>query len=275
MPKIEDINTLPNNAYTFCNYFNCQDDISQLKAINYKNFYSCIISGKPGSGVTHILNAICCENIKKNKRVMSITSQWLLYFFKKYKTIEEKNKLNTYLLSFDVLAIDNVQFLYRKSQAHSNHFINLLKLMRKCGKTIILGCSDISKDFTKSKQFEKNFNWRRIELKEVSGYDIYLALKSLCAAEDNVPDKLLYVISAYNGTMQEHINCLISVRFNAKLKQLNSDEITQEQLNEEFELKKYFPKQQFRKTYIQSEINFPKKIYSAQEFKFLNAKTGL
>jgi Bacterial dnaA protein len=266
MHRIQDINTKPNKLYCFENYFNSQRDVAELRMGMSHEFYSCIISGKQGSGVTHILNAICNKGLSKNRKVIYITGQWLIHFLKSAKSKSELKKITDYLLLFDLIAIDNIQFLHRKSQVNSQKIMDLLIQMRYSGKTIILGCSEQGKDFSRTKKFEKVFSWRRYELKELSGYDIFCGLKSLCAPEDNIPDKLLYAISAYNGTMQEHINCLISLRFNLKLRKFKDERFTFEQFNEEFELKKYFPQQQFRRTYIQSQMMFKEKAVSAKIF---------
>ena len=96
----------------------------------------------------------------------------------------------------------------------------------------------------------------RIELNQLSGYDVFKALKELCSTEDQLPEMLLYAISGYNGSIQQHINCLISIRFNTKLKEIKKANLSVEDFDKEFELKKYFPKQQFRKSFIQTQLMF-------------------
>jgi hypothetical protein len=57
--------------------------------------------------------------------------------------------------------------------------------------------------------------------------------------------------------VQEHINCLISIRFNPLLKIVSAKDLTAEDFDELFNLKSYFPTQQFRKCFPQMTFDFP------------------
>lgn len=252
MEYLNQIQTKPSKALNFKNYFNSQSEIIDLKT----KLTSVIISGESGSGVTHILNAICNTQLQQNKRVMYITSQWLLYINKLLITETEKNQFNSFILTHDVIAIDNIQFLHRKTKQQSQFILSLIKLIQNQQKTILLGCSNSSKDITKSKKIMQGIVLKRIELNQLSGYDVFKTLKQLCSPEDNLPEMLLYAISGYNGSIQQHINCLISVRFNPKLNEINTNDLSVEEFDKVFELKKYFPKQQLRKSFIQTQLKF-------------------
>ena len=256
MSYFNQININPLLLYNFNNYYNRQPEISFLK-LQSKNWSleSSIILGKSGSGVTHVLNAICNDLVKMNKKVMCITSQCFNYQFKKLKTEEGKESFKKQILTFDVIAVDNIQFFYRKALKLTQHFFDLLMRIAKSDKIILLGCSEPQKDISKSKRFEKEFKLKTYKLKELCSHDVYLVLKQLSSPEDQIPDKLFYAISSYNGMVQQHINCLISVRFNSQFKAVSND-LSIEQFDELFSLKKYFPTQQFRKSYIQTQLDF-------------------
>lgn len=257
MEYINQIQTKPLKALNFENYFNSQSEISDLKSeLKSSTISSLIISGESGSGVTHILNAICNTQLQQNKKVMFITAQWLLYINKLLKTDSEKYQFNSFIITHDVVAIDNIQFLHRKTKQQSNFILSLIQLIQDNQKTIILGCSNLSKDITKSKKIMQGIRLKRIELNQLSGYDVFKALKQLCSPEDQLPEMLLYAISGYNGMIQQHINCLISVRFNPKLKEIKTNNLSIEEFDKVFELKKYFPKQQLRKSFIQTQLMF-------------------
>ena len=261
MESLNYICTEPRKVLNFGNYYNNQPEIIDLKLRIEKNeISSIIISGESGSGITHILNAICNIQLQQNKRVIYITTQWLLYINKLLITESEKEQFNSFILAHDSIAIDNIQFLYRKTKQQSNFILSLIKLTQDNKKTILLGCSNVSKDITKSKKIMQGILLNRIELNQLSGYDIFKALKQLCSIEDQLPEMLLYAISGYNGTIQQHINCLISIRFNAKFKEVKLNNLSVEDFDKEFELKKYFPKQQLRKSFIQTQLMFNNKV---------------
>lgn len=260
MSYLNQIYTEPRKGLNFANYFNSQVEIKDLSFNNIQtDNSSLIISGKSGSGVTHVLNALCNNYSNQNKKVFYITSQWLVHINKLFKTETNSALFLCELNFYDVIAIDNIQFLYRKSQTNLNFIIHLIKHFKTIGKTMLIGCSEPKKDITKSKAFIKIVSLKRIELNELCSYDVFNALKHLCFPEDQLPDSLLYAISGYNGMMQQHINCLISVRFNPLLKTLNIATMSVEELDKLFNLKSYFPKQQFRKCFIQYKLDFEKK----------------
>lgn len=257
MEYLNQINTKPRKVLNFDNYYNNQNEITDLKyKIENDEISSLIISGESGSGVTHILNALCNSQLKQNKKVIYITTQWLLYINKLLKTEIERAHFNHYVSTFDSIAIDNLQFLHRKTKQQSNFIHDILTHFQDNHKLIILGCSDLNKDITKSKKTFHGLNLKRISLNQLSGYDVFKALKQLCSPEDQLPELLLYAISGYNGVIQQHINCLISVRFNPKLKEINSKDFSVDEFDNFFELKKYFPKQQLRKSFIQTQLQF-------------------
>jgi hypothetical protein len=100
------------------------------------------------------------------------------------------------------------------------------------------------------------FRSQRIELKELSTYDVFKALTNLCAPEDEIPEALLYALSGYNGMIQQHIQCLISIRFNPLLKTLKGNDLVIKDYERLFNIKSYFPKQQFRKCFYQMKFDF-------------------
>lgn len=257
MPYLKHINTKPNCLYTFDNFFTSQNEISGLKADVFgNNLESVILTGSNGSGVTHLLSAICNTLINQNKKVLFITAQWLLHINKNLK-----NKQTIFLNSlkeFDVIAIDNIQFLYRKSKRNTNFILDIINQHLNSNNLVLLGCSDHKKDFTKSKNIMNSIKLKKIELRQLSSFDIYKLLKQLCSMEDNIPDNLIYAISGYNGTIQQHINCLISIRFNMKAQCITTKELSIEQFDQIFDLKKYFQKQQFRKCFNQTQLKFTK-----------------
>jgi chromosomal replication initiation ATPase DnaA len=258
--------TEPRKVLNFGNYNNNQPEIIDLKSkVDNNEISSLIISGESGSGITHILNAICNTQLQQNKRVMYITAQWLLYIYKLLISESEKEQFYNFILEHDSVAIDNIQFLHRKTKNQSNFILSLIKLIQENHKTILLGCSNASKDITKSEKKMQGIRIKRIELNQLSSYDIFKVLKQLCSPEDQIPELLLYAISGYNGMIQQHINCLISVRFNPKLKEIQTNDLSIEDFEKEFELKKYFPKQQLRKSFIQTQLMF---ILEKEKIKF-------
>ncbi len=258
MHYIDRLNILPNTQQRFDNYFNSQPELAHLVNGNLKRD-SLVVSGKSGSGITHVLNAICNTYIDQNKKVLCINTQWLLHIEKLLKFDHDSDMFLESLMKFDVIVIDNMQLLYSKSKIKKQFMIDIINFALINCKSIILGCSNPNKDFTKSKKISKEFNFQRIELKELSTYDVFKALTNLCTPEDEIPEALLYAISGYNGMIQQHINCLISVRFNPLLKTLNTETMSVKELDKLFNLKSYFPKQQFRKCFIQYKLYFEKR----------------
>jgi hypothetical protein len=257
MTYFKQITTKPNSLYSFDTYFNGHEEISSLKTKLYNNSVkSLVISGNSGSGVTHLLNAVCNTLIKQNKKLLYISTQWLFHITKTLKTEIDKQAFTDYLNAYDVLAIDNIQFLYRMSKGITNFILKTINHFTNSNKLVLLGCSDSSKDISKSKKIFKDTSFQRIEIRQLSSVDIFNALKYLCSAQDNIPNNLIYAISGYNGAIQQHINCLISIRFNMKAQGINPETLSLEQFNLLFDLKKYFPKQQFRKCFVQTQLKF-------------------
>jgi chromosomal replication initiation ATPase DnaA len=234
---------------------NSQQEISLLKEwIHQTTKDAIVISGKSGSGVTHLLNAICNES--KGLNTVYITAEWLLQLNKINKHAQQLKSLVNQFLKQDIIAIDNIQLIYNKSKASCLLFYELIKSAKLQNKQIILGCSNIEKDISKRKHFLTEFNFKRIELKELSSSDMFVLLKNLCTIEDAIPESLIYKISNFNGTVQQHINCLISVRFKSKSLGLNLKTLNESEFDIHFNLSSYFPKQQFRKHFIQCEFDF-------------------
>jgi chromosomal replication initiator protein len=261
MPYFKNINTKPNQLYNFDTYFNDQEEINNLKyKLQSNTLSSLVISSNSGRGVTHLLNAISNSLLDQNKHILYISAQWLLHVTKTLKTEEKKNDFIKKLKTYDVLAIDNIQFLYRKAKNQSAFIQKIIECFTSSHKLVLLGCSDASKDITRSKKIFKHLSPERIELRQLSSLDVFKVLKQLCSAEDNIPDNLIYAISGYNGSIQQHINCLISIRFNMKSVGVNPERLSLEEFNSLFDLKKYFPKQQFRKCFAQAQLRFTRSI---------------
>lgn len=256
--------TKPKAQFTFANYINSQPEIALLKKLSDEPKNECIvISGKSGSGVTHLLNAICNEF--KNHKSVYITAEWLMQLNKINKHAQQLKALVNQFLKHDFIAIDNIQLLFGKSKASCLLFTELLKSAHLNQTQIILGCSNSDKDLSKRKHFVSEYHVKRIELKEPGSSDIFQILKNLCTPEDGIPERLLYKITNFNGTVQEHINCLISVRFKSKSLGIDLNKLEESEYETHFNLSTFFPKQQFRKHFIQCQLDFNTLPYSEKQ----------
>ena len=241
------------NFQTFENYFSGQPEITGLATdFNWVQNGKCqaIISGSPGSGVTHLLHAISNKWIEAGKMVLFTTGQSIIYILKKIESEEGRGRFKKYLLAYDMLAIDNFQFFYKKSFPLSNFISALVDECQKARKPFFIGCSNPSKDITRSKKYSKLFPLTRINLRNSSSQNVFRILKNLCEHEENIPEQLLYLISGYNGSMQEYINCLVSIRFKSKAEGIDLRSLSVEELEQIFTIKNYFPRQQLRKGFI-------------------------
>jgi chromosomal replication initiation ATPase DnaA len=156
MHYIDRLNILPNTQQRFGNYFNSQSEILHLVNGNSKSDFL-VISGKSGSGITHVLNAICNTYIGHNKKVLCINTQWLFHIEKLLKFDHDSDMFLESLMKFDVIAIDNLQLLYHKSTGKKQFMIDIINFAHINGKSIILGCSNPDRDFTKSKKNSQRF----------------------------------------------------------------------------------------------------------------------
>ena len=256
MNYLEQLHTKPNKQLNFENYFNSQFDALNLKAsCNDENLFT-ILSGNSGSGVTHLLNACCNEYIRQGKNCIFISIQSILYIASLFKTDEDRSVFFNHVSKQDIIAIDNLQVLFNKSPKYVNFLLEIIQIAHANKVQVILGCSDLKKDITKSKKIMKDNRFLRIELKDLSSYDVLKTLKNLCSTEDQISDGLLYAISGYNGTIQQHIHCLISIRFNPLFKTVASKNLSISEFDELFQIKLYFPTQQFRKCFYQMKLPF-------------------
>ena len=252
---------------TFDNYCNTQIEVNELRnRLNILPDYPIIVSGKSGSGITHLLHAITNNHSKKN--VLFTNAQWIIHLIKKAGPNNRLTDFQDYILSFDIIVIDNLQFFYKRSTQYSLFIINILKECERIKKPVVLGCSKPDCDLTRSRKNTKTLVFKRIELKPLSGDCVFKVLKEMCIYEVSIPDKLLFVISDYNGTVQDYINCLISIRFRSKIENINLFSLSIEDLDQKFKIKDYFPKQQFRKCTTQYRLNlweeFQENIISKQ-----------
>jgi chromosomal replication initiation ATPase DnaA len=247
---------------TFDNYFNNHHEIDCLKNDTDNNYSlsQLIISSNSGNGVTHLMHAICNKWAKENKNIYYIKSQTLCYFIKKIKTKLELINFQTQLLKYDLIAIDNIEYFYKKTKNLSSFIFELYIKCNERNIPLIFGCSNPKKDFTKIKSNSKLFNLKRIDLKQLNGIDVFKILKSLCEYETHIPDNLIYAISNYNGTVQQYINCLISIRFKSKIDGINLKDFSSDEIERYFNIKIYFNKQQFRKCFYNMQFEFPKKV---------------
>lgn len=271
MTKIRHINTKPNSHYTFENYYSRQREILALRNSSASNILSpLVVSGNAGSGVTHLLSAICNECIKQNKKAVYITSEWLMFLYNKATSGFAIGELKHDVLQHDLIAIDNIQYLYRRSASLKKFLVELILLSMKWKKQIILGCSESGKDFTRSKHIIKQIQFQRVTLKEPGSEDIFFILKNLCSREDNIPERVLYAISCYNGHIQQHINCLVSIRFQSKSMKADLAGLSIEEIREIFNISSFFPKQQLRRGYIQTQMSF---AHDRGFLKYLNSRS--
>ncbi len=257
MINVLNIDTNPRKYYNFSNYYNSQPEIKIISSLPTSSIlYPVIISGNTGSGVTHVLNALCNQYVYQNKKVIYITAQWLKSLCKSHDySVDFIKKI---LNNCDVLAIDNSQFFHSKNKNQIPFIKQIIFQCYAANKILLLGCSNPKKDISKYRKLNYISKFKRFELKELSSYDVYRGLKSLCAKEDAIPDYLLYLISGYNGTFQQHVNCLISIRFKYNIHKIDFNTLTDIEIKRILNLNSYFSRQQFRKCFYQSSLNFEK-----------------
>ena len=257
MQDWKNINIKPLGQYTFKNYVGLNNELIQLRNdIIQSDVKVSLLHGNKGSGVTHLLNSYANYLLYENRKVFYITAQWLIHINKELRTDKEVNDFLNFILSNDFIVIDNTQCFYKRSVKHKHFIYELLKQSTHRGKNVLLGCSLPERDFTKTKEFKSLFDIRRVQIRSSASEMVFKMLKGLCTFEDRVPDKLLYLISGYNGSAQQYINCLISIRFKSRVENIDLTVLSLEELERSFKIKSYFPKQQFRRTFMQGSLHF-------------------
>jgi chromosomal replication initiation ATPase DnaA len=253
--------------HTFDNFYFNQEEIKELRnnVITTKNGIPTLLSAQSGNGVTHLLHALCNQSIVMGKKAIYINGQTFVFILKRLKGNQEKEEFLNHLLSFDMLALDNIQFLHKKSKLIIPFFNSLMTEANKLNKEVYLGCSNPIKDFTKVKKLNVTLN--RVEIKSFSSLTIFNMLRNLCEFEKDIPESLLYTLSSYNGTMQQYINCLISIRFKSKASGIDLHSIQPENFESELNLYHYFPKQQFRKCFYQAQLSIWNNPYCVRKTK--------
>ena len=257
MNFLELLNTKPNRDLTYGNYFNSQSDILNITSDFHFNNHFLIVSGKRGSGVTHLLSGLCNTYLREEKKAIYVTAQSLAYMISLLKNDEDYNLLFDHLSQQELIVIDNFQFFYKKSQRYMQFLLQIIHYTKLKKIKLVLGCSDHQKDLTKNKRLMHGLKMKRLDLKELSSYDVFMILRNKCSMEDQIPDALLFAISAYNGMIQQHIHCLISIRFNPLFKIISAKDLTSDEFDELFNIKSFFSTQQFRKCFSQTRLDFP------------------
>jgi chromosomal replication initiation ATPase DnaA len=266
MNYLELLHTKPSKQLNFENYFNSQVNVMPLQSFIDEENQLLVLSGKSGSGVTHLLNAICHDYIRQGKNSIVVSMQSILYIASLLKSDEDVSLFFNHISKQNFIAIDNLQHIFNKSKKQLAFFLQIIQFAHAHQIKIILGCSDLKKDITKSKKIMKDIQFQRMELKDLSSYDVFKALKNLCSMEDEISDGLLYAISGYNGTIRQHVHCLITIRFNPLFKTMASKNLSISDFDDLFHIKSYFPKQQFRKCFYQMRLPFK------QQDKVVNAR---
>ncbi|MBK9283522.1 MAG: ATP-binding protein [Sphingobacteriaceae bacterium] len=226
-----------------------------------------VIHGASGSGVTHLLNACGKETEKRNKKAIYLTAEWFTEIIRSKSKEEQKKEFYEQLSSFDLVCVDNIQFFYRKKKSITLDLIELSNYLLKSGKKIIFGCSKLGYDITRSKKINWPGESIRVQLSPLAGLTVFKLLKRLCTPEDKIPDSLLFLISGYNASIEQYINCLISIRFKSRINNIDLLSLTIEELEIEFRIKNYFPQQQLRKSFMQSSLHFISTIKQSKNLK--------
>ncbi len=248
---------IPRSQYQLNEYRGQEETVIKYISLLYnpsKNLV--LLKGEKGSGVTHLLHAGANKVKLSKQKVCVITSEWIVQMCKLSTSAKKKKEIQRYFLKHDIVFIDNLQFFYRKSAAYLNFLKQIVDELLIKNKKVILGCSDKAKDVTKSKNFKFTTQFKRLRLKSSSSLSVFKILKNLCSPEDNIPDHLIYLISGYNGTAQQYINCLVSIRFKSKMDEVDLTHMSSEELESRFNIRSYFPQQQLRRHLLQKSIVF-------------------
>lgn len=247
----------PRKQYQFDQFYGNDDQVTRLRLLLVNPYKPLIvISGSGGCGVTHLLNSAGNFFEERNKVAKYITSEWLCEILRKMEIKSNRKEFLSELIDCDLLCIDNIQYFHRRKKEYQNFLMEIVQRMHSMGKKIILGCSKNRKDITRSKKIKWPENFVRIELQLLAGFTVFRLLKRLCTPEDRIPDSLLFLISGYNGSIEQYINCLISVRFRSRLIDFDMENADPKELEKEFNLKSYFPEQQLRRSFIQGSLAF-------------------
>ncbi|HRH10636.1 MAG TPA: DnaA/Hda family protein [Bacteroidia bacterium] len=247
----------PRKQYQFDQFYGNDDQVTRLRLLLVNPYKPLIvISGPGGCGVTHLLNSAGNFFEERNKIAKYITAEWFCEIIRKMDSKSIQNEFLNSLIDCDLLCIDNIQYFYRRKKEYQNFLLDIVVRMNSQGKKIILGCSKEQKDITRSKKIKWPDNFVRIELQTLAGFTVFRLLKRLCTPEDGIPDSLLFLISGFNGSIEQYINCLISIRFRTRLQNLAIDKADPKQLEELLNLKSYFPEQQLRRSFIQNSLPF-------------------
>ena len=246
----------------FDNFFNSQPEIEFLKnefyAYNTK-FCAVYVYGESGNGISHLLNAVCNEFIRNGKRVALISTRWLRIFLKENKSLYQITDFQKSLLIYDLIAIDNLEEL-RISSVRLNRFISdLVNNACECKKRVILGCSNGNKISLKHISTDKEFF--RIKLKKINAEATLNLLNYLSEYDLKISKEIVRNIARYNGTIQEYINCLISIRYNDNLSE-GRDDLRLNNLDYAV-LRKYFNGPQLRKCFLKDNEDF----FSPKDFR--------
>lgn len=145
-PKTEFFkNSVVNTSLTFDNFIVGKCNIEAQQAAIYiasnpgKNFNPLFIYSNSGLGKTHLLHAIV-NHIHNNsdKRALYLTSDDFTSEFIKFVTGESSSdKLKEYICSFDVVLIDDIQFIGGKSQTEYFLF-TIFNAMLMHGKQVVI-----------------------------------------------------------------------------------------------------------------------------------------
>lgn len=114
--------------------------------------------GGPGLGKTHLLQAIAqyvTENFP-HKKVMFVTSETFTNDFVESITAKTENSFRQKYRSVDVLLIDDIQFLVKKTGTQ-DQFFHTFNELRQRGKAIVLASDRPPKDIDMDERYQSRF----------------------------------------------------------------------------------------------------------------------
>jgi hypothetical protein len=234
---------------TFKNFFNSQLEIKFLEEEFYHQIPKipvvCVI-GKNGNGVTHLLNATCNKFKGKKAKTEIISWRWIK------KMIKEKGKEFTidefldFFSNYDLLGIDDIQEFNIKNRQQHLILMSFLELCNSAGIQLLFGCSKPEKN--PMKYFAEEYPIKFIRIKNIDIESTYRLINYLLEHESKIPEYITRKVAKHNGTIQEYINCLISLRY-----QPEKFNLTGEESNQSLKFKKFFNSPQLRKCFLNDE----------------------
>jgi len=231
------------------------------------------VYGGPGLGKTHLIQAIGNEILKRHKGVVTVKYVTVEQFFRAHiQSAKTKQDLSDVFRRFDVLIIDDIQFIAGKDGSQIDFFHAFNELFMS-GRQIIISSDRMPSElkFLDARLVSRMMQGMTVDI-QMPNFETRCAILKSKAEWDGIilsDEAVEYVANSVRTNIRELEGMLNQLIAYSQLKQISPDEVIQEgylSSNQAMKITSLTPKQVVEKTAAYYRLK-PEEIYSKSRVK--------